>query len=61
MKVLICCWYDAGCDEVGIKLDLVATNQSLVVTFPFYSLINIVVHFPIYVYVYVSISHEMNS
>ena len=44
-----------------MKLKLVEKNQSLVVTSPFYSLIKIVVHFPIYVSVYVPISHAMDS
>ena len=61
VKVLICCWLDVGCDEAGMKLELVASNQSLVVTSPLYYLINIVFHFPIYVSLYVSISHAMDS
>ena len=61
MKVSICCWCDVGCDEAGMKLELVTSNRSLAVTSPFYSLINIVVNFPIYVSVYVSISHAMDS
>ena len=42
-------------------LELVTSNLSLVVTSPFYSLIKVVVHFPIYVSVYGSISHAMDS
>ena len=48
MIEVICCWCDVDCDEVGMKLELVETNQSLVVTSPFHSLIMIDVHFPIY-------------
>ena len=58
---MICFWCDVGYDDAGMKLELVTSNRSLVVTSPFYSLINIVVHFPIYVSVYVSISHAMDS
>ena len=46
MKLLICCWCDVGCDEAGMKLELVDVIE---------------VHFPIYVSLYVSISHAMDS
>ena len=58
---MICYFLDVDCAEVGMMLELVTSNRSLVVTSPFYPLIQIVANFPIYVSVYVSNFQIMGS